>query len=144
MPALSDFDIPTLIAQVQSWNHPRGNTKKLLRRYYDSAGQSIEGIQIAQDLKHRILKEIGLFSTQIITRKESADGTVKLLIQVPTENPEARIEKREEKTGSGTVSYPRSEEKTGSGTISYSQSALRNPQSAILSLPTAHPPSNPS
>jgi 23S rRNA (adenine2503-C2)-methyltransferase len=82
MPALSEFDLASLTSLAQAWGFPRGNIKKLLRRYYDSAGQSIDGVQIAQDLKSRILTELGLHSTQILTRNEASDGTVKLLVGV--------------------------------------------------------------
>src|SRR5947208_2856741 len=95
MPALSEFDVASLIQLFQSWGHPRGNTKKLLRRYYDSAGESIEGVQIAKELKHRVLAELGLHSTQIITRRQASDGTVKFLVEVPTEKPEVRSGERE-------------------------------------------------
>jgi 23S rRNA (adenine2503-C2)-methyltransferase len=87
MMSLSEYDMQSLEALFQSWGHPRGNTKKLLRRYYDSAGESIEGVQVAQDLKSRVLNEMGLHSTRILTRKEATDGTVKLLIGV---NPSAQ------------------------------------------------------
>ena len=82
MPALSEYDVDSLISLAQGWGFPRGNIKKLLRRYYDSAGESIEGVQVAQDLKSRILNELGLHSTRILTRKEASDGTVKLLVGV--------------------------------------------------------------
>lgn len=82
MSALSEYDVETLIRLFEAWGHPRGNTKKLLRRYYDSAGESIEGVQIARELKERVLVEMGLRSTNIITRRQAADGTVKLLVEV--------------------------------------------------------------
>jgi 23S rRNA (adenine2503-C2)-methyltransferase len=84
MPALSEFDVDSLIALAQGWGFPRGNIKKLLRRFYDSAGESIEGVQVAHDLKSRILCELGLHSTRILTRKQASDGTVKLLVGVNT------------------------------------------------------------
>jgi 23S rRNA (adenine2503-C2)-methyltransferase len=84
MAALSEFDVDSLISLFQGWGHPRGNTKKLLRRYYDSGGESIDGVQVAQELKQRVLEEMGLHSTRIITRREAADGTVKLLVEVGT------------------------------------------------------------
>jgi 23S rRNA (adenine2503-C2)-methyltransferase len=93
MPALSEYDVDSLIFLFQGWGYPRGNTKKLLRRYYDSAGESIEGVQIAQDLKQRVLTEMGLHSTKIITRREAADGTVKLLVEVAKEGSELEAER---------------------------------------------------
>ncbi len=88
MAALSEYDVESLVSLFQSWGHPRGNTKKLLRRYYDSAGESIEGVQVADEIRQRVLTEMGLHSTKIITRREAADGTVKLLIEVAGERSE--------------------------------------------------------
>jgi 23S rRNA (adenine2503-C2)-methyltransferase len=86
MSALSEYDVESLVRLFEAWGHPRGNTRKLLRRYYDSAGESIEGVQIAQELNARVLGEMGLWSTRIITRREATDGTVKLLVGVQGEN----------------------------------------------------------
>lgn len=82
MPALSEYDVAALEALVKEWGHPRGNTRKLLRRYYDSGGESIDGMQIAREIKERVLGEMGLRSTRLITRRVASDGTVKLLVGV--------------------------------------------------------------
>jgi 23S rRNA (adenine2503-C2)-methyltransferase len=82
MMALSEYDVRTLEQLFESWGHPRGNTKKLLRRYYDSAGESIDGVQVARELKTRVLAEMGLHSTRIIHRQDASDGTLKLLVGV--------------------------------------------------------------
>jgi 23S rRNA (adenine2503-C2)-methyltransferase len=79
---LSEYDVGSLEALFAEWGYPRGNTKKLLRRYYDSGGESIDGVQVARDLKTRVLGEMGLRSTRIINRQAAADGTVKLLVDV--------------------------------------------------------------
>src|SRR5258706_2742716 len=84
MPALSEFDVDSLTHLFEGWGYPRGNTKKLLRRYYDSGGESIDGVQVARELKARVLSEIGLRSTRILTRRQATDGTVKLLVGVPS------------------------------------------------------------
>jgi 23S rRNA (adenine2503-C2)-methyltransferase len=82
MPALSEFDVQSLTRLIEGWGYPRGNIKRLLRRYYDSAGESIDGVQVARDLKARLLDEIGLRSTCIVNRQEATDGTIKLLVGV--------------------------------------------------------------
>jgi 23S rRNA (adenine2503-C2)-methyltransferase len=82
MMALSEYDVRSLEELFAGWGYPRGNTKKLLRRYYDSAGESIDGVQVARELKERVLVEMGLRSTRVLTRQEASDGTVKLLIGV--------------------------------------------------------------
>lgn len=99
MAALSEYDVESLVTLFQSWGHPRGNTKKLLRRYYDSAGESIEGVQVAGEIRQRVLTEMGLHSTKIITRREASDGTVKLLIEVAKESSE-KLEAGNEKPNS--------------------------------------------
>ena len=49
MAALSEYDVEALVRLFETWGHPAGNTKRLLRRYYDSAGESIEGVQMARN-----------------------------------------------------------------------------------------------
>src|SRR3954463_4497888 len=73
MMALSEYDVRSLEQLFQSWGHPRGNTKKLLRRYYESAGESIDGVQVARELKARVLSEMALHPTRILPRREATD-----------------------------------------------------------------------
>src|SRR4051812_15999334 len=80
--ALSEYDVASLEALFKEWGHPRGNTKKLLRRDYDSGGESIDGMENARDIKTRVLGEMGLRSTRLITRRVASDGTIKLLVGV--------------------------------------------------------------
>src|SRR5258706_6481619 len=84
MAAVSEFDVDSRPRLFEGWGYPRGNTKKLLRRYYDSGGESIDGVQVARELKARVLSEIGLRSTRVLTRRQATDGTVKLLVGVPS------------------------------------------------------------
>jgi 23S rRNA (adenine2503-C2)-methyltransferase len=97
MPALSEFDVDSLVRLFEGWGYPRGNTKRLLRRYYDSAGESIDGVQVARELKARVLGDLGLHSTRILHRQEATDGTVKLLVgvgenpQPTTRNPQLKL-----------------------------------------------------
>src|SRR5215207_4121359 len=90
MPPLSEHDVASLTAHFAAKGHPRGNLKRILRRYYDTGGRSIDGPQVAQDVRREILDDMGLRSTTLRTRQQASDGTVKLLIGVsgglPTNN----------------------------------------------------------
>jgi 23S rRNA (adenine2503-C2)-methyltransferase len=82
MPALSEFDVRSLETLFESRGFPRANAKRLLRRYYNSGGRSIDGVEVARELKASLLDEFGLRSTQLLARRQATDGTVKLLVGV--------------------------------------------------------------
>jgi len=88
--AFSDFDLPTLAAQFTAWGHPVSAAIKVLRRYYETGGQSIDGPQIARVLRARLDAEIPLRATTIAARRQAADGTIKLLISL-AQAPPARL-----------------------------------------------------
>jgi 23S rRNA (adenine2503-C2)-methyltransferase len=83
MPALSDCDVASLGSAFAAWGYPRGNARRLLRRFYDCGGESIEGVEIARSLRERLVAQ-GLRSTSVLARREAADGTVKLLVGLAT------------------------------------------------------------
>jgi len=85
--ALSDFDLPALAAQFTAWRHPASAAVKVLRRYFETGGQTIDGPQIARDLRARLDAEIPLHSTAIAARREATDGTIKLLISLADSAP---------------------------------------------------------
>ncbi|MEZ0267491.1 MAG: 23S rRNA (adenine(2503)-C(2))-methyltransferase RlmN, partial [Phycisphaerae bacterium] len=91
MPALSDFDIPALAARFAGWGYPPSAAAKVLRRYFDTGGQSIDGPQIARGLRARLDAEFPLRSTQIVARRNAADGTVKFLVGLPTGHAATRL-----------------------------------------------------
>src|SRR3954463_16241086 len=97
--ALSDYEIQSLRELFTRWGYPRGNTATLLRRYYNSGGDRLDEAVISRRLSARLKQEVGLRSTSILTRREAADGTVKLLIglggqvgSVPVLQPGASVE----------------------------------------------------
>src|SRR4051812_9671802 len=97
--ALSDFEIESLAESFTRWGYPRGNTAALLRRYYNSGGERLDETVISRALAAKLLNEVGLRSTSILTRREAADGTVKLLVglagsagPVPVLQPGASVE----------------------------------------------------
>ncbi|HYE19257.1 MAG TPA: 23S rRNA (adenine(2503)-C(2))-methyltransferase RlmN [Tepidisphaeraceae bacterium] len=91
MPALSEYDISTLAARFAEWGYPPSAAAKVLRRYYETGGESIDGPQIARGLRARLDAEFPLRSTQIVTRRLAADGTVKFLVGLPTNQPATRL-----------------------------------------------------
>src|SRR5690349_18929137 len=82
MPPLSEHDVASLTAHFAAKGHPRGNLKRVLRRYYDTAARSIDGPQIAREVRREIVDDMGLRGTKLLTRQVAADGTIKLLIGV--------------------------------------------------------------
>jgi 23S rRNA (adenine2503-C2)-methyltransferase len=87
MPALAEFDVSSFEALFAQWGYPRAHAKRLLRRYYDSGGETVAGIQVARELSARIGagRELPLRSTEVVARRVAGDGTVKLLIGLATE-----------------------------------------------------------
>src|SRR4051794_19315412 len=79
--ALSDFDIESLADRFEAWGYPRANAGRLLRRYYNVGGDAIDASLVSPRLAQRLTDEIGLRSTQVVARREAADGTVKLLVR---------------------------------------------------------------
>src|SRR3954469_15332420 len=86
--ALSDFEVGSLGELFERWGYPRGNAGRLLRRYYNCGGEGLDGTVVSPVVASRLVREIGLRSTSVITRREASDGTVKLLVGLPGENAE--------------------------------------------------------
>ena len=85
--ALSDFDVRSLEELFEQWGYPRANAGRLLRRYYNCGGEGLDGTVVSPMLASRLVKEIGLRSTSVITRREATDGTIKLLVGLPGRVP---------------------------------------------------------
>jgi len=78
---LAEFDVSSLQDRFAEWGFPRVHAKRVLRRFYDSGGETIDGVQIAAALRQRLLAG-GLRGTKLLTRRQASDGTVKLLVGV--------------------------------------------------------------
>ena len=78
--ALSDFEVRELGDWVEQCGYPRANAGRLLRRYYNGGGEGLDGTVVSPVLAARLVREVGLRSTSILTRREASDGTVKLLV----------------------------------------------------------------
>lgn len=85
-PALTDFDIPSLQQWLQSQSMPLRHAQKLLRRFYNTGGQSIDGIEIPRRLAQMLGHDLLLRQSRILTRQQAADGTLKLLVAFPCTN----------------------------------------------------------
>jgi 23S rRNA (adenine2503-C2)-methyltransferase len=88
--ALSDFDIASLSALFERWGYPRGNAGRLLRRYYNCGAEGLDGTIVSPVVASRLMQEVGLRGTSIASRREAADGTVKLLVALQAEKDERR------------------------------------------------------
>src|SRR4051812_34506172 len=78
--ALSDFEVGSLGELFAEWGYPRGNVLRLLRRYYNTGGESLDRTLISPALAERLLKDVGLRSTSVIARQVATDATIKLLV----------------------------------------------------------------
>ncbi len=81
MPAISDYDIPTLSQQFRNWNGAPRNAIKLLRRYYQSSGQvDPQTLELGNPIYARLGTELQLRQSKVAHKHVAADGTTKLLI----------------------------------------------------------------
>src|SRR5688500_11022059 len=78
--AWAGLDIRGLAELFAEWGYPRGNAGRLLRRYYNGGGEGLGGTVVSPVLAGRLVKEVGLRSTSVLTRRQASDGTVKLLV----------------------------------------------------------------
>src|SRR2546421_5996538 len=82
MPALSDFDLSTLQEELQSCGIFPSHASRLLRAFYDSAGTVDPlSLPLGKALHHKLRTDLSPRQSSIIARHESADGTVKLLLE---------------------------------------------------------------
>jgi 23S rRNA (adenine2503-C2)-methyltransferase len=81
VPAISDFDLPSLQAQFRHWNAAPGNAQKLLRLYYESAGTlDPRSIELGKSLHARIGHDLQVRQSHVTHKHVAADGTTKLLV----------------------------------------------------------------
>ncbi|MBC8107550.1 MAG: hypothetical protein H7Z14_13240, partial [Anaerolineae bacterium] len=81
MTALCDHDINSLSTELQQLGHNPIHATRLLREYYGTGGRpAIERMPIARTLREDLERPNRLMRSTILSRRESSDGTVKLLI----------------------------------------------------------------
>jgi 23S rRNA (adenine2503-C2)-methyltransferase len=83
MLALSEFDLPKLQSQLVDWGFLPAHARRLLREFYQTAGQfDLDDLQIGKALCARLRGEVAIVPSRIISRHRSADGTIKLLMKL--------------------------------------------------------------
>jgi 23S rRNA (adenine2503-C2)-methyltransferase len=78
----TDLDVPALEAKLNAWGFPRSHAPVILRHFY-KAGGDVGGIEqrIGPRLASLLRELVESVSSRVIKRHESADGTIKLLIE---------------------------------------------------------------
>ena len=90
---LSDFDLEQLQAQFERWGFPAVHAGRLLRSFYASGGSvDFPELKIGKELEATLRANVPLLQSRIVTRSESSDGTVKLLIGMPESNGGGAVE----------------------------------------------------
>jgi 23S rRNA (adenine2503-C2)-methyltransferase len=82
MRSLSDHDIQSLSRELEGSGFKAGQAPRLLRAFYDSAGQlELETLQLGTALTRQLQSDgAARLRSQMLTRHRSTDGTLKLLI----------------------------------------------------------------
>jgi 23S rRNA (adenine2503-C2)-methyltransferase len=81
MLALSEFDLPSLQSQLAEWGFLPAQAHRLLREFYQSAGQlALDDLRIGKALCARLRNEVAILQSRVICRHRSEDGTIKLLL----------------------------------------------------------------
>jgi 23S rRNA (adenine2503-C2)-methyltransferase len=79
--ALSDHDLPSLEALFASWGHKPSQAKRVLRAFYDAAGElPLEELDIGGALRKRVRQELTTPRSHVLTARRAADGTTKFLV----------------------------------------------------------------
>ncbi len=81
--ALSDFDAPALEDRFKQWGCLPSQARKVLKAYYKNNGLlDLPSLRIGDRLTQRLRQEIPLSQSALTLRRQSADGTVKLLLSL--------------------------------------------------------------
>ncbi len=79
---LADHDPRSLAGLFSDWGFSPAHAARVLLEYYQGGGRfDPQALPIGRPLARRILADIPAFSSEVAVRRESADGTVKLLIR---------------------------------------------------------------
>ena len=82
MAALSDFDLADLQRELSAAGIYPSHAMKLLRAFYDSAGTvDVFSLPLGKALHERLRTDLLPRQSKVIARHESADGTVKMLVE---------------------------------------------------------------
>jgi 23S rRNA (adenine2503-C2)-methyltransferase len=79
----SEFALAELQALFQAWGAPKVHAHTILRTYYRTGGElDLSALEIGEALKAKLAEHIAPFQSRVAKRHVSADGTVKLLIEL--------------------------------------------------------------
>jgi 23S rRNA (adenine2503-C2)-methyltransferase len=80
---LTDHNLQTLEAQLASWGLPVSHAITLMRAFYRSGGEpDLDRLELGRPLLRRLEGELPLRQSHVLRRHQSADGTVKLLLEL--------------------------------------------------------------
>lgn len=82
-PTIANLTIEELASIFAHWGIPTSHAARLLRNYYENAGQISPDLEIPKSLRARLGTNLALFSSQVTNCAASEDGTRKLLIAMP-------------------------------------------------------------
>jgi 23S rRNA (adenine2503-C2)-methyltransferase len=80
--SLTDFDIESLSARFAEWGHSPTHGRRLMRAFYERHGRiDLNDVPLGQSLRDRVREEMLIRQATIAAEHQSADGTLKLLLQ---------------------------------------------------------------
>src|SRR5574344_1317043 len=83
MTSFAECTIADLQHQLQAWQQKPSHAGRILRRYYSRAGNiAWDELRLPAGLRDKLTDHYAPGSTQIVRRHRSADGTIKLLVQL--------------------------------------------------------------
>jgi 23S rRNA (adenine2503-C2)-methyltransferase len=82
MPAITDHDLTSLQDELAACGIYPSHARRLLRAFYDSAGTiDLQSLPLGKALHRKLLADLSPRQSKVIARHQSADGTVKLLLE---------------------------------------------------------------
>jgi 23S rRNA (adenine2503-C2)-methyltransferase len=84
MPSLAEFDLETLAAELARIGHNPAHAALILRAFYSvDRADRIQRLSIVKSLRQLLATEYGSRRAELLERRESSDGTVKMLLSFP-------------------------------------------------------------
>jgi 23S rRNA (adenine2503-C2)-methyltransferase len=81
VPALTDFNIASLEAQLQQWDVRTSHARRLLGTFYRNSAQiDLDTMELGKSLREKFENELTVRQSRILTQSRADDGTVKLLV----------------------------------------------------------------
>jgi 23S rRNA (adenine2503-C2)-methyltransferase len=81
MAALSEYDIPTLAAELERNAFKPSHAQRLLKAFYAAHGNpDVPELRVGRELEAYLASNVPLRQSRVVVRRRAADGTVKLLL----------------------------------------------------------------